>query len=71
MGSHSLFGDRLYHSWKRRVPSRGRVSSIRFGNALFPTMPYEGYGRSSDEDVQALVAFLDSLPPIHNPLPKN
>jgi hypothetical protein len=34
-------------------------------------MPYEGYGRSSDEDVQALVAFLDSLPPIHNPLPKN
>lgn len=42
----------------------------RDGNALFPMMPYEGYGRLSDEDVQALVAFLDSLPPIHNPLPK-
>ncbi len=42
----------------------------RDGDALFPMMPYEGYARFSDEDVQALVAFLDSLPPIHNPLPK-
>jgi len=42
----------------------------RDGNALFPMMPYEGYGRLSDEDVQAVVAYLDSLPPIHNPLPK-
>jgi len=42
----------------------------RDGNALFPMMPYVSYGRLSDEDVQAVVAFLDSLPPIHNPLPK-
>jgi mono/diheme cytochrome c family protein len=42
----------------------------RDGNALFPMMPYEGFGRLSDEDVQAVVAYLDSLPPIHNPLPK-
>ena len=42
----------------------------RDGQALFPMMPYEGYSRFGDEDVQSLVAYLDSLPPIHNPLPK-
>jgi len=41
----------------------------RHGRALFPMMPYTGYRRMSDEDVQALVAFLDSLPPVRNPLP--
>ena len=39
------------------------------GRALFPMMPYEAFRRFSDEDVQALVAFLNSLPPIRNPLP--
>jgi mono/diheme cytochrome c family protein len=42
----------------------------RYGHALFPMMPYEGYSHLSDEDVQSVVAFLDSLAPIHNPLPK-
>ena len=40
------------------------------GRALFPMMPYQAYRLFSDDDVQALVAFLDSLPPIHNPLPQ-
>lgn len=39
------------------------------GRALFPMMPYPGYRSMSDEDVQAVVAYMDSLPPIHNPLP--
>jgi mono/diheme cytochrome c family protein len=39
------------------------------GRALFPMMPYTEYRRMSDEDVQAVVAFLDSLPPVRNPLP--
>lgn len=42
----------------------------RDGNALFPMMPYEAYRKMSDEDVEALVAFLDSLPPVRNSLPK-
>jgi mono/diheme cytochrome c family protein len=42
----------------------------REGHALFPMMPYEGYSHMSDDDVQSLVAYLDSLAPIHNPLPK-
>ena len=41
----------------------------RDGRALFPMMPYTEYRRMSDEDVQAVVAFLNSLPPVRNPLP--
>jgi mono/diheme cytochrome c family protein len=42
----------------------------RDGNALFPMMPYQAFRRMSDDDVQAVVAFLDSLPAVRNPLPK-
>lgn len=42
----------------------------RDGNALFPMMPYAGYRHISDEDVQAVVAYLDSLSAVRNPLPK-
>ena len=41
----------------------------RDGRALFPMMPYTGYRNMSDYDVQSVVAFLDSLPPLRNPLP--
>ena len=34
------------------------------GSALFPMMPYEEYRNISDDDVQALVAYLNSLPPV-------
>lgn len=39
------------------------------GRALFPMMPYPDYRRMSDEDVQSVVAYMNSLPPIRNPLP--
>jgi len=42
----------------------------REGTALFPMMPYQGFRNMSDEDVESVVAFLDSLPPAKNPLPK-
>jgi mono/diheme cytochrome c family protein len=41
----------------------------RTGRALFPMMPYTEYRLMSDDDVRAVVAFLDSLPPVRNPLP--
>ena len=47
-----------------------REGVSRDGRALFPMMPYQGFRRMGDEDVQALVAFLNSLPPVRNPLPK-
>jgi mono/diheme cytochrome c family protein len=42
----------------------------REGNALFPMMPYQGFRKMSDEDVQAVVAYLNSLPPVKHALPK-
>lgn len=39
------------------------------GRALFPMMPHQAFRRFSDDDVEALVAFLDALPPVRNPLP--
>jgi mono/diheme cytochrome c family protein len=42
----------------------------RDGRTLFPMMPYAEYRSMSDYDVESLVAYLDSLPPIRNQLPK-
>ena len=39
------------------------------GRALFPIMPYSYYRYMSDEDVQALVAYLDTMPAIKHQLP--
>ena len=36
------------------------------GHMLFPMMPYTGYRYLSDEDVQALVAYMNTLPPVRN-----
>src|SRR5580698_3796335 len=36
------------------------------GHMLFPLMPYPGYRYLSDVDVQSLVAFMNTLPPIRN-----
>jgi mono/diheme cytochrome c family protein len=38
----------------------------KHGRVLFPMMPYAGYRKMSDEDVQALVAYLNTLPPVKN-----
>lgn len=40
------------------------------GRALFPLMPYSNYRSMSDEDVQALVAYMNTLPPVRNSLPR-
>jgi mono/diheme cytochrome c family protein len=40
------------------------------GRALYSLMPYQYYRFLSDEDVEALVAYMDSLPAIKNPLPR-
>jgi len=42
----------------------------RDGQALFPMMPYPYYRNLSDDDVQSLVAYLNTLPPVPNPLPR-
>lgn len=40
------------------------------GNALFPMMPYDHYRHMSDDDAKAVVAYLRTLPPKKNQVPK-
>ena len=40
------------------------------GHALFPFMPYRSFRQMSDEDVYAVVAYMNTLPPIRNQLPR-
>lgn len=43
----------------------------KHGEALFPLMPYGNYRYMADEDVEALVAYLNSLPPVRNAVPRS
>jgi mono/diheme cytochrome c family protein len=52
------------------------VQALREGlnksrHTLFPIMPTDWLKLTSDRDVLALVAYLRSLPPVHNPVPAN
>jgi hypothetical protein len=41
------------------------------GHMLFPLMPYPGYRFLSEADVQALVAYMNTLPAIRNYIPRS
>jgi len=41
------------------------------GNALFPMMPFTEYRHLSDEDAQAVIAYLRTLPPVKNKVQKS
>ncbi|HEY5463680.1 MAG TPA: cytochrome C [Hanamia sp.] len=41
----------------------------KFGNALFPVMPYHYYGKMDKEDIYDIIAYIRSLPPIENKTP--
>ena len=41
------------------------------GLHLFPVMPYTLYNSMAESDLDALVAYLRSLPPVNNPLPRD
>ena len=38
----------------------------KHGRVLFPMMPYPSYRKMSDDDVQSLVAYLNTLPAVNN-----
>ncbi|HET7361910.1 MAG TPA: c-type cytochrome [Salinimicrobium sp.] len=40
------------------------------GEALFPVMPYLSYGKMDKEDIYDIIAYLRSLPPVENEIPK-
>ncbi|HXR83680.1 MAG TPA: hypothetical protein VN722_05195 [Hanamia sp.] len=41
----------------------------KFGNALFPVMPYHYYGHMDKEDIYDIIAYIRTLPPIENKTP--
>lgn len=40
------------------------------GRQLLPPMPWEVYGKKTDEDLKAIYAYLMSIKPIHNEVPQ-
>lgn len=48
-----------------------REGISRDGTALFAMMPFETYRNMSDADVQAVVAYMNTLPAIKNPMPRS
>lgn len=42
----------------------------RDGRALFPLMLYTEYREMSDDDLHSIIAYMRTLPPIRNPLPR-
>ena len=47
-----------------------REGTSKDGRVLYPTMPYPSYRYMSDVDVQSLVAYMNTMPAIRNPLPR-
>ena len=47
-----------------------RTGVSRDGLHLFPVMPFAIYNNMAESDLDALAAFLQSLPPVNNPLPR-
>lgn len=41
------------------------------GRPLFPGMPYSEYANMSDEDVESVVAYIRTIPPVANALPRS
>ncbi|TXI20309.1 MAG: c-type cytochrome [Roseateles sp.] len=39
------------------------------GRPIAPPMPWQAYGQMSDEDLRAMFAYLQSLPPLRNAVP--
>jgi hypothetical protein len=48
-----------------------REGISRDGTALFPMMGYERFRHMSDEDVYSLVAYLNTLTPVRNAIPRS
>jgi len=46
-----------------------RTGKSKEGDVLMPPMPYEIFNNMSDDDAKAVVAYLRSLPAVHNEVP--
>jgi mono/diheme cytochrome c family protein len=58
--------------WSAEAFTRAmREGVARDGSHLFPAFPYYAYTKVSDDDVQALYAYLMTRPPVSNTVPPN
>ncbi|MBV9987707.1 MAG: c-type cytochrome [Chitinophagaceae bacterium] len=59
-------------SWTDGEVLRAVSSGVsKDGSALFPLMPYQHYGVSDQEDVYSIIAYIRSLPPVKNDVPRS
>lgn len=58
--------------WSSEDITRALTKGLRpDGTRIHPIMPYRFYATATDDDLQAIVAFLKSLPPVSNKVPRN
>lgn len=58
-------------SWSdQQITDAIRSGIGRHGNRRIATMPWQGYARMTDDDAAAMVAYLRSIEPIRNRVPK-
>lgn len=48
-----------------------REGKNKEGRIIFPPMPVPTYNNMSDDDVKAIVAYLRTVPPVHNEVPES
>jgi hypothetical protein len=61
-------GEWTYGQFKKAVVE-GKYKGLDGGRTLLPPMPWPNFKDISDEDLQAIFAYLKSLPPINNQVP--
>ncbi|WP_293302543.1 c-type cytochrome [Pedobacter sp. UBA4863] len=58
-------------SWTDGEIYRAITSGVgKDGHALFPVMGYQRFGKMSKEDVESIIAYIRTLPPVKNDVPK-
>lgn len=61
-------GNWTYEQFKRAI-TQGKSKGLETGRLLLPPMPWQNYVNMKEEDVQAVFAYLKSIPPVSNVVP--
>ncbi|HLN52401.1 MAG TPA: hypothetical protein VK212_01755 [Lentimicrobium sp.] len=67
-------GNWTYEQFKKAI-TEGKFKGMDGGRMLLPPMPWFNYAKATDEDLQAIFAYLKSIKPVKNlvpaPIPPN
>lgn len=53
----------------KKALTQGKFKGLDNGRSLLPPMPWPNYRNLKDEDIQAIFAYLKTLPPVKNVVP--